>query len=206
MLTVITDTATLAAAQQTFRENLLAAMPQRITCTVSGVGGGFSTEVAYAPEWDLWYAQQIQDKKCWNGFGIGAPIAGKKVALAAEINFPAEGLNRALSGVFARDENGRVIVLTVAKSVAARRCFSATTTAKRSAPTTAAKQTISHASPHWMTPLSPANWPRSCARFSPSRQRLKRIARSRNKPRRRAKAYSLRRRWALLRLCVAPGL
>ena len=49
MLTVITDTATLAAAQQTFRENLLAAMPQRITCTVSGVGGGFSTEVAYAP-------------------------------------------------------------------------------------------------------------------------------------------------------------
>ena len=111
MLTVITDTATLAAAQQTFRENLLAAMPQRITCTVSGVGGGFSTEVAYAPEWDLWYAQQIQDKKCWNGFGIGAPIAGKKVALAAEINFPAEGLNRALSGVFARDENGRVFVL-----------------------------------------------------------------------------------------------
>ncbi len=103
MLTVITDTATLAAAQQTFRENLLAAMPQRITCTVSGVGGGFSTEVAYAPEWDLWYAQQIQDKKCWNGFGIGAPIAGKKVALGAEINFPAEGLNRALSGVFARD-------------------------------------------------------------------------------------------------------
>ena len=108
MLTVITDTATLAAAQQTFRENLLAAMPQRITRTVSG---GFAAEVAYAPEWDLWYAQQIQDKKCWNGFGIGAPIAGKKVALAAEINFPAEGLNRALSGVFARDENGRVFVL-----------------------------------------------------------------------------------------------
>ena len=83
MLTVITDAAALAAAQQTFRENLLAAMPQRITCTVSGVGGDFATEVAYAPEWDLWYAQQIQDKKCWNGFGIGAPIAGKKVALAA---------------------------------------------------------------------------------------------------------------------------
>ena len=111
MLTVITDAATLAGAQQTFRENLLAAMPQRITCTVSGVGGGFAAEVAYAPEWDLWYAQQIQDKKCWNGFGIGAPIAGKKVVLAAEINFPAEGLNRALSGVFARDENGRVFVL-----------------------------------------------------------------------------------------------
>ena len=54
MLTVITDAAALAAAQQTFREKLLAAMPQRITCTVSGVGGGFAAEVAYAPEWNLW--------------------------------------------------------------------------------------------------------------------------------------------------------
>jgi len=35
MLTVITDAATLTAAQQTFRENLLATMPQRITCTAS---------------------------------------------------------------------------------------------------------------------------------------------------------------------------
>ena len=111
MLTVITDAATLAAAQKTFQEKLLAAMPQRIACIVAGIGGGFETEVAYSPELDLWYAQQIQDKKCWNGFGIGAPIAGKKVSLAAEINFPAEGLNRALSGVFARDENGRVFVL-----------------------------------------------------------------------------------------------
>ena len=111
MLTVITDAATLAAAQKTFQEKLLAAMPQRIACIVAGIGGGFETEVAYSPELDLWYAQQIQDKKCWNGFGIGAPVAGKKVALAAEINFPAEGLNRALSGVFAHDENGRVFVL-----------------------------------------------------------------------------------------------
>ena len=111
MLTVITDAATLAAAQKTFQEKLLAAMPQRIACIVAGIGGGFETEVAYSPELDLWYAQQIQDKKCWNGFGIGAPVAGKKVALAAEINFPAEGLNRALSGVFAHDENSRVFVL-----------------------------------------------------------------------------------------------
>ena len=111
MLTVINDAAVLAAAQQTFQEKLMAAMPQRIACIVAGIGGGFTCDVAYSPELDLWYTQQIQDKKCWNGFGIGTPVAGKKVALAAEINFPAEGLNRALSGVFAHDENGRVIVL-----------------------------------------------------------------------------------------------
>ena len=54
---------------------------------------------------------QPQGKKCWNGFGIGQPAAGKKVSIAAEINFPAEGLNRAVSGVFAEDGDGGVWVL-----------------------------------------------------------------------------------------------
>lgn len=88
MLTVITDTATLAAAQQTFRENLLAAMPQRITCTVSGVGGGFSTEVAYAPEWDLWYAQQIQDKKMLEWFWHWRTYRGQKSRACRRNQFP----------------------------------------------------------------------------------------------------------------------
>ena len=111
MPTVITDPAGLAAAQTLFTETLRAALPQRIICTVSGVGGGFETEAAYSPELDLWYAVQQQGKKCWNGFGIGAPLAGKKVAIAAEINFPAEGLNRAVSGVFAEDGSGGTLVL-----------------------------------------------------------------------------------------------
>jgi len=41
----------------------------------------------------------------------GQPVAGKKVLIAAEINFPTEGLNRAVSGVFAEDSNGGVWVL-----------------------------------------------------------------------------------------------
>ena len=39
------------------------------------------------------------------------PVAGKKVSLAAEINFPVQGISRAISGVFAQDENGRIAVL-----------------------------------------------------------------------------------------------
>jgi len=94
MLTVITDPDRLASAQALFTEPIRPALPQRIICTVSGVGGGFETEAAYSPELNLWYAMQRQDKKCWNGFGIGEPLGGKKVSIAAEINFPAEGLNR----------------------------------------------------------------------------------------------------------------
>ena len=111
MPAVITSPEKLAAAQALFAETLMAALPQKAACTVSGAGGGFETEVAYSPELDLWYAMQPQGKKCWNGFGIGQPAAGKKVSIAAEINFPTEGLNRAVSGVFAEDGNGGVWVL-----------------------------------------------------------------------------------------------
>ena len=111
MLAVMSASEKLAAAQALFVETLLAALPQKAACTVSGAGGGFEAEVAYSPELDLWYAMQPQGKKCWNGFGIGQPAAGKKVSIAAEINFPAEGLNRAVSGVFAEDDDGGVWVL-----------------------------------------------------------------------------------------------
>ena len=111
MPAVITAPEKFAAAQALFAETLLAALPQKAACTVSGAGGGFEAEVAYSPELDLWYAMQAQGKKCWNGFGLGAPVAGKKVSLAAEINFPSDGINRALSGAFAQDENGEILVL-----------------------------------------------------------------------------------------------
>ena len=111
MPAVMTSPEKLAAAQTLFAETLLAALPQKAACTVSGAGGGFEAEVAYSPELDLWYAMQPQGKKCWNGFGIGQPMAGKKVSIAAEINFPTEGLNRAVSGVFAEDDDGGVWVL-----------------------------------------------------------------------------------------------
>ena len=111
MLAVMSASEKLAAAQALFVETLLAALTQKAACTVSGAGGGFEAEVSYSAELDLWYAMQAQGKKCWNGFGIGQPVAGKKVSIAAEINFPAEGLNRAVSGVFAEDSNGGVWVL-----------------------------------------------------------------------------------------------
>ncbi len=63
MLTVITDPARLAAAQALFTETIRTALPQRIICTVSGVGGGFETEAAYSPELNLWYAVQ-RGRRC----------------------------------------------------------------------------------------------------------------------------------------------
>ena len=80
MPAVITTPEKLAAAQALFAETLMAALPQKAACTVSGAGGGFEAEVAYSSELDLWYAMQPQGKKCWNGFGIGQPVAGQIAA------------------------------------------------------------------------------------------------------------------------------
>ena len=108
---IISDAAGIRAAAQQLDANLRTALPERIDCSVGGAGGSFATTVAYAPSLDLWYAAQQNGKTCWHGFGNGAPQAGKKVALASEINIPASGLNRAISGVFARDDAGRVWLL-----------------------------------------------------------------------------------------------
>lgn len=111
MFSIISDTAGIRAAAQQLDANLRVALPDRIDCSVGGAGGSFATTVAYAPSLDLWYAAQQNGKTYWHGFGNGAPQAGKKVALASEVNIPADGLNRAISGAFARDDAGRVWLL-----------------------------------------------------------------------------------------------
>lgn len=108
---IISDAASIRAAAQQLDANLRAALPECIDCTVGGAGGSFTVTVAYSPSFDLWYAAQQSDKTYWHGFGNGAPQVGKKVALASEINIPADGLNRAISGAFARDDTGRVWLL-----------------------------------------------------------------------------------------------
>ena len=111
MLTVITDAAGLAAAQQQLGAQLQAALNQTCEGTVAGPGGGFAATLHYGPALDLRHGYQAQGHKHFNGFGTGAPLPGKKMSLAAEINFPVQGLSRALSGVFARNEQGRIHVL-----------------------------------------------------------------------------------------------
>ena len=111
MFSIISDAASIRTAAQQLDANLRAALPERIDCSVGGAGGSFATTAAYAPSLDLWYAAQQNGKTYWHGFGNGAPQAGKKVALASEINIPADGLNRAISGAFARDGAGRVWLL-----------------------------------------------------------------------------------------------
>ena len=111
MLTIISITPKIQFAQTQFTQLIQAALPEKISCTVSGVGGGYQDAVAYSADLDLWYSFQAEEKKFWNGLGIGKPIENKKVALASEINFPIDGINRSISGCFAEDENGKIFVL-----------------------------------------------------------------------------------------------
>ena len=152
MLTVISSAADISNAQQTLVHQLQTALPQRVACTVGGAGGGFEADVAYDDTLGLWFAGQTQDTKHFNGFGTDAPVAGKKVSLAAEINFPVQGISRAISGVFAQDENGRIAVLHRGKIRGGKASI---TRASASKPTTVASPTPLPSSAGWMTPPSP---------------------------------------------------
>lgn len=81
MPAVITSPEKLAAAQALFAETLMAALPQKAACTVSGAGGGFEAEVSYSPELDLWYAMQPQGKNAGTASASASPWPSKRCRL-----------------------------------------------------------------------------------------------------------------------------
>ncbi|MDK4576810.1 restriction endonuclease [Kingella kingae] len=117
MLTTQSRKSQLAQSQALLTQILQTKLPEKIPCTVSGVSGGYQGTVAYSSDLDLWHSYQADEKKHFNGFGLGKPQNGKKVAFANEINFPTDGINRAISGVFAQDENGKIFLLHRGKAV-----------------------------------------------------------------------------------------
>lgn len=111
MLTIVTDDERIACAQAELSNKLRIALNEIIPCMVSGAGGGYPEDVAYSAEFNLWYAYRAEEKKHWNGFGIESPEKGRKVSIASEINFPLGGINRSVSGAFAEDEEGNLVIL-----------------------------------------------------------------------------------------------
>lgn len=111
MLTVITKGKQISALYTKFENRLHEFFNEQIDCWVGYPGGSFEDTVRYSSKLNIWMSQMLHENKFWNGFGVGKPIAGKNHSINGEVNFPNEGINRGIAGVFAEDEDGNVIVL-----------------------------------------------------------------------------------------------
>lgn len=84
--------------------------PEYIRAIVGSPGGAFSAQFMYFEAHDFWVVSEESDNRYWNGFGIGRPIAERNNSIACEINFPYDGINRRIAGVWGKDAD-QIILL-----------------------------------------------------------------------------------------------
>lgn len=111
MLTVITDKKKVSVLHRRFKKQLHDELTELVDCWVGYPSGSFADRVRYSPKFDIWISEREYPNRFWNGFGVGHPIPGKNNSLNGEINFPYEGINKHIAGVFASDEDGNIFVL-----------------------------------------------------------------------------------------------
>lgn len=61
----------------------------------------------------IWWITEDSGNRFWNAFGTGEPKwnSGYSHSITCEINPPYEGINRSISGVFAKDPDGKLYLL-----------------------------------------------------------------------------------------------
>lgn len=113
MITIITYKSEIKRLLTRFHKQLDQYLTESVRCWVGYPSGSFEDVVRYSPELNIWksHIDFNQVDKFWNGFGIGRPVQGKNHSLVGEINFPLEGIKRAIAGAFGIGENGKILVL-----------------------------------------------------------------------------------------------
>jgi hypothetical protein len=110
MLQVVTNKSEISKFQKAFLTEVKKNFTQEIKCYVGFKGGNIEKSVYYSEKLNFWVTND-EFERYWNAFGIGKPKQGSNNIIVGEINFPYEGINRNVAGVFAKDERGKVFVL-----------------------------------------------------------------------------------------------
>lgn len=111
MIQVIQDKKIIRKLHQRFHKQLNPYLTQTINCWVGYPSGSYQDDVRYSPRLDFWLSHFEHKNRFWNGFGLEKPIKGGMNSLNGEINFPYQGINRKISGVFAKDDENNILVL-----------------------------------------------------------------------------------------------
>ncbi len=112
MTTIVSDQNQIDDLNQKFRNRLSELLPETLEMNLGFPGGQFPEPVIahFSNDHNLWVAFRELDNRFWNGFGRN-PNAHGNNNIAVQINFPFDGIDRSIAGVFGIDENGEFLVL-----------------------------------------------------------------------------------------------
>lgn len=112
MLKAITDAKAIHRCQQQFARQLRAWGKEKIPVTLGHQGASTRARVWWSNELGLWFFPgKGEENRYWNAFGMDKPKHDAALSITCEINFPKEGTDRRIGGVFAADGKGRIFVV-----------------------------------------------------------------------------------------------
>jgi hypothetical protein len=116
MLTILESKNDIAKAQHEFSQSLQSYKPELISVSIGYQSGHFNTKVSWIASLGIWAhfgippeGKSSRSRRYWNVFGLERPAG--MVNIVCEINPPVEGIDRRISGAFARTENDTIAVL-----------------------------------------------------------------------------------------------
>lgn len=83
-----------------------------LTSTLGWQGGNVEAEVFWNESLGIWshFDPDGIDNRYWCVFGVQNPFKSSNLSITCEINFPKEGINRRVAGLFVRDYKGNIYI------------------------------------------------------------------------------------------------
>lgn len=111
MLKIITDQREVRKCQKALEERLTNSLGMSNEYIIGFPSGNWNATVNYNNT--IWYSTyEIEGKRYWNGFGVVAELNTKKSNnIVVEVNPPLNGINKSVSGIFAKNSKTNRIYL-----------------------------------------------------------------------------------------------
>lgn len=109
-LYTVTQAAEINKLQQQFMKKLQKNAENVGTRSLGFQGGGLEGDLFWRLDLGIWACFLEFHNRHWNGFGTSDPRRGSSFGITCEINFPIEGFQRSVAGVFFKDEGGDIFV------------------------------------------------------------------------------------------------
>jgi hypothetical protein len=129
MLTIIENEDQIRASQIQFMKLMNTMVTDRGNVMVGYKGESMEHEVFWSDKLKVWWIFSESENRFWNAFGVGEPRWNTKYShsITCEINPPYTGINRRVSGLFAKDFAGNVFLLHRGKIGGGRKGIGKTT-------------------------------------------------------------------------------